>query len=168
MPGDATQLVGQRAEALALVYLTRRDDLVISTPPLDVGVDLWVDLKGKESSGRRAFGVIVKGTIDRVTTEEQATKVLNSLDNRPATGEIGMPICTFLFSAQNDDGFYAWKAEPVVDTNGPKLVPHTKYRCKKLDTDSLETMVRAINKWYNALFRMLARRTIVPQDLGFE
>src|SRR5437868_3984345 len=54
---------GQRAESLALMYLTRRSDLVISRQEMDYGLDFLVTIcKDKIYSGR-IFGVEVKTSL---------------------------------------------------------------------------------------------------------
>jgi len=150
---NETSFVGQRAKALALIHLTRRDDVVISNLELDLGVDLVVHLIRKDSRARRTFGVVVKGTSDWIATDEQATKKLNSLKNPPKAGDIGMPVCVFFFSVQSNDGYYDWKVEPVLDEGRAKLVPRTTFHCKKLNAGAMDEIIGAVDKWHEALFR---------------
>ena len=51
------RFIGERVRALAVVYLTRREDLIVTDETADVGVDLWVTLNLEEKEGHRKFGV---------------------------------------------------------------------------------------------------------------
>lgn len=57
----------ERSRALAVVYLTRRDDLVVTEESARVGVDLWATIQKKGQDGHRKFGVEVRGGWAAVT-----------------------------------------------------------------------------------------------------
>ena len=145
--------VRQMVEALALIHLTRRTDVVVSPPEVDSGLDFLVKVAKRNSTPRRTLGVIVKGTSDRIESEDQATKILNSMEKKWKIGVIPMPVCLFLFSVHDNDGYYDWKVEPVIKNDMPKLVPHATFHCKKLDTDAMDEIMDTVDKWHKALYR---------------
>src|SRR5688500_17840486 len=101
--------IEERAIQLAIVYLTRRDDLLIynmSNMP-DNSFDLLVRIKGNSQPKNRVFGVEVKGK--RLL---QATKSSEefAFDIQYTKKEllVYIPVCVFLFNMTNDEGFYRW------------------------------------------------------------
>ena len=59
--------IGERAEALARVYLTRRPDLLVKQEEADYGVDYIVEITKNNRPTRRIFGVLVKARIAPIT-----------------------------------------------------------------------------------------------------
>src|SRR4051812_8214271 len=53
--------IEQRTYSLATVYLTRRDDLLITEARPEDGVDLNVTIKTKRRSVQRKLGVLLRG-----------------------------------------------------------------------------------------------------------
>jgi len=51
------RFIAERVRALAVVYLTRRDDLIVTEETADIGIDLWVTLNLEDKDGHRKFGV---------------------------------------------------------------------------------------------------------------
>ncbi len=45
------RFIAERVRALAIVYLTRRDDLVVTEETAELGIDLWVRLNLDEQEG---------------------------------------------------------------------------------------------------------------------
>src|ERR1700722_13282157 len=69
------RFIAERVRALAVVYLTRRGDLIVTEETGDVGVDLWVTLNLEDKDGHRKFGVELRGVWTAVTADH-ANKVL--------------------------------------------------------------------------------------------
>src|SRR5437762_12337491 len=89
--------VAERTRMLALMHLTRRDDLVITeTKGPDVGLNLFVTIrKGDGEKSLRQFGVILRGTKAPVT-EEQLNKTLRpTMQSVQRTGQFPYPVCLF-------------------------------------------------------------------------
>src|SRR5690242_1614987 len=111
--------IAQRAEALAIVYLTRRPDLRVAAPEQDYGFDLIVHLVKDSPFSNRIFGIQVEGqrTLDGATSNAQGEWTILQKDVRP-TPEIAIPACVFLFMMDTDQGFFRWVQEPVVKEQG--------------------------------------------------
>ena len=58
------RFIAERVRALAVVYLTRREDLIVTEETADIGVDLWVTLNLEDKEGHRKFGVELQGRLD--------------------------------------------------------------------------------------------------------
>lgn len=148
--------IGERAEALAQVYLTRRSDLRAKQEDADYGVDYIVEITKNNQPTRRVFGVQVKAQIPPIKGG-----VLESLRPVPSTSEnrveeLPFPLCLFVFTMENDEGFYQWVLEPVISDDGPKLRPNKTKILSKLDNAALERIVAQVNQWYDTLLKTLA------------
>ncbi len=110
--------------ALATIILTRRDDLTIVETKKDTGLDLHVTIEREDKPMRLVFGVLLRGVRSPMTADH-ANKVLG-----PTMGQFhGMrkftyPVCLFFFTLREEQAFFSWLAEPVVNGGGPKLVHH--------------------------------------------
>jgi hypothetical protein len=59
----------------------------------------------------------------------------------------------FYFTVKDDQGYYAWAYEPVVTEGGqPRLKAPAKAPCHKLGNESLEEIVSALKRWYDAFY----------------
>jgi hypothetical protein len=74
------RFIAERARALAVVYLTRRDDLIVTEEPGNVGFDLSVTLNAENKGGHRKFGVELGGDWAAMTPRADAG------DSRPKPG----------------------------------------------------------------------------------
>src|SRR5262245_50523456 len=137
--------IGERAEALARVYLTRRPDLLVKPEEADDGVDYIVEITKNNRPTRRVFGVLVKARIAPMTAEES----LAAFHFMPEKWmeEIPFPLCLFAFTMKNDEGFYQWVAEPIVIDNDPKLRLNTGKELSRLDNAALDGIVTQVNHW---------------------
>ena len=61
------------------------------------------------------------------------------------------PVCLFLFTMRDEEGFFSWLAEPVVTGGAPKLVHHDQVNCVELTDDLLSQVVG----WYDAVEAVL-------------
>jgi len=147
------RLVGERAAALATVYLTRRTDLDIRAETADVGIDLLVGLHPEGKEGLRQLGVQVKGVLSAVTADH-ANKILGpNMQKMLHYGPFPFPVVLFFFAMENDQGWYAWAAEPVIATDGsPKLRQHGDADCHPLDERAIDEIVDRVDRWYDAFF----------------
>jgi len=150
--------VTQRAEALALVYLTSRNDVIIRPEhERDDGLDLVVEVVDNARPARRVFGVQLQGRVS-IAAEETATDTFTiQLKDQAWLERLPLPVCQFLFSVKDSVGFYKWLSEPVIGEDGePKLRLTGADTLKKLDTAALATIVAKVNQWYDALVTALA------------
>jgi hypothetical protein len=162
MAQNTTQqrFIAERARALAVVYLTRREDLLVTEEATDVGVDLWVTLNLKDKEGHRKFCVELRGARTAVTAD-QANKVLDpSMQKMLRYGPFPFPVVLFFFTMENNESWYTWVAEPVVSSGGDfELVQHGEASCHPLNSEAIDEIVEAVDRWYDAFFARATRET---------
>ena len=145
--------VAERARALALVLLTRREDLDVKETREESGLDYTVYLKSEAAVGQRPFGVYVAGTMTPVTLDEANKQLKPVLRKVRTIGPFQFPVCVFYFTVKDDQGYYAWAYEPVVTEEGqPRLRPQVEAPCGELGNESLEAIVSAVKRWYDAFY----------------
>jgi rubrerythrin len=144
--------IGERVKDLAVMYLTRRSDLELKwQDSSDEWVDCIVEIKGKEKPARRLFGVELSGTMSPVT-DEHANKVLYpKMQSMLRRGKFPFPVCLLYFTMANNEGRFAWVAEPVLESAKPVLEYHEQADTKKLDKVELDKIVGKINNWFDAM-----------------
>jgi hypothetical protein len=154
---NATNYIGRRTEALALVLLTSRADLTVMSPPADAGIDIIVSIVRKKVHSFNHFGVILKGTTQEIHTARLANKVLNSRDSwKTTSASFNMPVCVFFFSMAGNQGYYAWLREPATSGGNARLPHRTNLECKPLDVEPLQSIVDEVNSYFNGLSKVLA------------
>jgi hypothetical protein len=149
------QFLAERVRALATVVLTRRGDLTVVDSKKDTGLDFHVSIEREDKPMRLTFGVLLRG-VQSAVTASQANKVLS-----PTMGQFrGMrkftyPVCLFFFTMREEQAFFSWLAEPVVNGGAPKLVHHEKANCVPLTNELLGQVVEQIVAWYDAVEAVL-------------
>jgi len=145
------QFLGERVRALATIVLTRRGDLAIVETKKDAGLDFHVYIDREDKSMRLMFGVLLRGVPSPVSIDH-ANKILE-----PTMGQFqGMrkftyPVCLFFFTMREEQAFFSWLAEPVVNGAVPKLVHHAIANCVELTNERLDQVVDAIVSWYDSV-----------------
>jgi hypothetical protein len=157
------QYVGKRAKLLANLILTRRQDVRVF--PLqddsDTGLNLLVQVSSTELGDRivPSFDVQVKGTVQPLEDEASANKYGNRLAKQwKGEGWVMMPTLVFLFSVENDRGYYSWIFEPSVDTDGfPRLTRVSPLEFKKVGKDSVDGIIEQVQEWSQAMAHLVLR-----------
>ncbi|MFL5384033.1 MAG: DUF4365 domain-containing protein [Longimicrobiaceae bacterium] len=150
MKRDMRQFFAERAELLAFIHLTRRDDLAVDRlASSDSGVDFLVTLvQGGVPTGRM-FGVQVsarEGSVARPCDLHSAGDF-----SIREVADVLLPLCLFVFTMSDDRGYYAWLKEPdVADPRVPVLRPVDEARWNELDHAGLGRIVDSVNAWYDA------------------
>lgn len=145
--------VAERAKALAIVLLTRRDDLVVKETKEDNGLDYTVYIKTEDNVGDRPFGVCTEATMTPVTLDEANEHLKPVLERARSTTRFNFPVCVFYFTVKNDQGYYAWVYEPVVTAAGePRLSADATPQCRPLSNESLEEIVSLVKRWYDSFY----------------
>jgi hypothetical protein len=142
--------VSERAKALAMVLLTRREDLEIRETKAETGLDYTVRIQTENGAGPRDFGILMRATMSPVTIEQanaQLTPTLGSL----VAAEFVVPVCVFYFTVKDDQGYYTWSHEPVVEKGKARLRPHAEADCHPLDDEALDEIVSRVRAWYDTL-----------------
>jgi hypothetical protein len=141
--------IEQRTRSLATIYLTRRDDLIV-TESDEEAIDLKVVVKSRKEGTGRKFGVVLRGIKNDVSAD-QANAILHPTMEALSTRAFPFPVCLFFFRMENDEGFVTWVSEPVVTGEGnPHLEHRTEASCEPLDTDAINRLVGEVSAWYDA------------------
>jgi hypothetical protein len=161
------RFVAERVRALAVVYLTRRKDLIVTEETDDVGVDLWVTLNLEEKVGHRKFGVELRGSWAAATADHLNKTLYPSMQGMLRYGHFPFPVVLFCFTMENNEGWYTWVAEPAVSPSGDfGIVPHDEASCRPLTTKAIDEIVEAVDRWYDAFFAKAIRKTPAKKRNG--
>jgi hypothetical protein len=143
--------IQQRAESLAVVYLTRRDDLMVARQQEDSGLNLLVTIGKNEKPGDRVFGVIVRASIDLPKSTERSgiIKIPHKISQIKSPIELPVPVCLFYFTTADDRGYYRWLLEPdTSERDYAYLKQRTNKEFKKLTDNEMSKIVSQVNSWY--------------------
>ena len=145
------------------MHLTRRPDLTVRREVRAVGqvLDLLVEITEKGTpTGWKKFGIYLQGTKTPVTVSDANSKLKISLRRFFNNyGEPAIPFCLFYFTMEDNQGYFTWVAEPVVDEGRFRLKYHKdKADCVLLDDQVLDQIVEAVNAYYVALYKNAIRR----------
>jgi hypothetical protein len=149
-PGFKEWFIGEKAKALAMVLLTRRDDLEIRETKAENGLDYTVRIKSEEGAGPRAFGILIRATMSPATIEQANAQMRPTMGGLVAT-QVLMPVCVFYFTVKDDRGYYTWAHEPVLEKGQARLRARREPDCRPLDDESLEQILSLVGNWYDAL-----------------
>ncbi|MTJ07549.1 MULTISPECIES: DUF4365 domain-containing protein [unclassified Anabaena] len=147
--------IGLRSEALSVVYLTRRDDLIVSKDKQNQGLDILVSITKNTKnvdSIDKYFGVIVRGTQSSANPiQDDEICNVDSKELISIAKKFNFPICLFFFTLDkdNDHGYYKWILAPIIDRQNRKklnLNPNLKFR--KLTKQAINDIVFLVNQWY--------------------
>jgi len=156
--------LGQRAEQLAIVYLTRSDRIsFINRSAENVGFDFTVRIKG-QSLGK-IFGIEVKA----VRKSAKKIKLTFTMNETVHYIRSSYPMGIFLFIMENDVGYFSWLVEPVIlSDNSKRLVVaadildnadnntminnpviYDTSKMLPLNDETLEKIISQVDKWYD-------------------
>jgi hypothetical protein len=151
METTAPWYIEKRAESLAIVYLTRRDDLIISQPTLDKGLDFLITITKDGISSGRLFGVEVKATVSTsgLIQHNDIIKLKTNI-NTYFFRDFPFPVCLFFFTLDNDKAYYKWILEPNInESNNVCLIFNENKELKKLDDKEIANIISRVNSWYD-------------------
>jgi hypothetical protein len=148
-------LIDKRAHALAVMLLTRRKDLLIEEVKDDIGLDYIVRFYTEGKDGLREFGVQLKGTLAAATKDDADNVLCPSMQQRKQYGPFVRPVCLFLFTMDNDEGWYTWVAEPIEVDGKALLRSCAEPDCQQLDKRALREIIDRVDGWHDAIFLRL-------------
>ena len=174
--------IGDRAIALATMYLTRRQDLEILPVVArghDSSDDIRVELRSQSNAFPVHFLVKVKGVLRSGPRPGRSNGVFPVRYTRQELEYQGIPVCVFLFTVDDEQGYYRWLYEPVIaeqkngvlqldqslesvsskDRESLQVVILNKF--ERLDNDAIDKMVHDVAEWYK-----VARSPMHPAHLA--
>ncbi|MCI0489881.1 MAG: DUF4365 domain-containing protein [Blastocatellia bacterium] len=162
-----------RAKSLAIVYLTRRDDISVS------GIDSLEDFPGVAvtiledgSATNRTVIVYFTGKQSIKRTPENAdseVEISFSYEECMVFKNSTTPVCLFVFSMETDKGFYSWIKEPIVKKDEDTELVFSEWAknlitkaaekrddvvvkvplSKNLTNKEIDKMIKQVNGWYD-------------------
>jgi hypothetical protein len=147
--------IGQRAEALTKVLLTRRTDLIItSLQEEERGLDYRVEITPEGQPTGRIFGIQVKARIQALQKDTQL-RLNGHTDGEKMTTIF--PVCLFYFTMEDNGAYYRWLIEPIITNDqAPKLSKVRTNEFHKLDSEEINHIITRINDWYEHLQKTLS------------
>jgi len=134
-----------RAEYLAIINLSRRDDLVVTKQPEaeNYGFDFLVSICQRKKPTGRVFGIQIKAvmSLKPFYKKHRANEIQLNLTTFQPT-DMPFPLYyLFVFTMENDDGYYQWINQPF---------PHSKDNLfKSLTRAALDNIIEEVNIWYD-------------------
>jgi hypothetical protein len=133
-----------RAEYLAIIHLSRRDDLVITKQPEadNYGFDILVSICNNKRPTGRVFGIQLKAvmSLKPFFEDQRANEIqLNLTTFKPK--DIPFPLYLFVFTMENDDGYYQ-RINQAFRHRQNNLF-------KTLTREELDNIVEEVNLWYD-------------------
>lgn len=158
MDAEQPWYVGQRAEALAYLLLTSRPDLLVPREFGDSGEQDYVVELSQDAGGRagRQFGVVVKGTTGLQSSDDARDWLDAHRRQLEERQEATFPVCLLLFSVDNHRGFFCWLLEPQIIDGRAKLAVASRPAIHGLTPHTLDDLVHAVGRWFDALMATLA------------
>lgn len=154
MSTEQAWYIGQRAESLTILYLTRRDDLIVTPQPSCYGLSFLVEISKSASRSGRIFGIQIEATVNNTKLFENDHKIFEIKQDLPSTdsiSELPFPVCLFFWTLNNDEAYYKWILEPVIETqNYPRLLFNQSQVFKRLNNEKIEKIVSTVNNWYDS------------------
>lgn len=148
----SAELTQRRAESLAAVYLTRRPDLHVERYAVkESGIDFLVTILKEGASTGRLFGVQTKGIYkqgNRASSHNGSKATAHSIDYS-ISADLPFPVCLFLFSMQDDAGYWRWLLEPRTDAEQRQLLMFSGTGVSPLTNEALAEIVERVNRWYD-------------------
>ncbi|AFY33572.1 DUF4365 domain-containing protein [Calothrix sp. PCC 7507] len=145
--------ISLRAEALATVFLTERDDLIVLPQQKDKGLDLLVTITKNGNPSGRLFGVEVKATAsssELTQDNENYNLRKNGFNSTNFFRDLPFPVCLFFFTLDNDQGYYKWILEPIVKSqNNIGLHLNESDELKKITDKEIANIISLVNSWYD-------------------
>ena len=151
MKKDVDYFIDKRAEDLAVVHVTRHPDIRIERCADDVGLDMIVTIVRDESPNGRMFGLNVSGR-DRSIATLKEIELAFPLSDEDRSNDFPFPLCEFLFTMEDDRGYYRWINSPTHQ----RVRSASEQMWNVLDNAQLEEIFVSVNLGYDARSRLVA------------
>lgn len=153
----ANEIIYRRAEAVAVMLLTRHFGVSLATSPADA-FDLLVTMS-PEKGGGRVFGVEVKGRLNlqrtgRIVAPNQlmlSSSLRRALERQlQRVSDLPFPLLYLAIEMEHDQCFYGWMREPLIRGRHALLVSkEDKFLAKRWEKSTHATIIAAVNAWYD-------------------
>lgn len=146
MQHNLDYFIHQRAESLAMVYLTRSKDLLIERTRVNNGIDMLITILQDNLPTGRIFGIEVKG-LDKAfkDIQQEALWILSKEQKKDYVQELPFPLCLMVFTMDDDKGYYRWLRYSN-ELNHNSLLQEEWH---SLDDYPVNQLTDAVNAWYD-------------------
>ena len=147
MKQDMEHFIGERAENLAVVCLTRSHNLAIERMTSDYGLGMLATILRDNLPTGRVFGIQVKAQ-DRLIKDARVETILNlSPQERNYLKELPFPVCALFFTMDDDKGYCKWLRYPT--ENRTNLYSLAQAPWRSLDELPVDQIIEDVNAWYD-------------------
>jgi hypothetical protein len=154
--------LGQRAESLAVMLLTRHRGIVIARSPvsLDSGFDLQVHITRSAKKTGRIFAVVVKArtrldglgrVVEGKCIKLRADLARDLLKSGKRMSDLQFPLLFICFSMDTDQAFFGWLRRP---TSTGKLETSMPHLAAEWGDNTHKEVVREVEAWYKTRNRL--------------
>lgn len=153
------EFLKERAEQLAIIYLTRRDDVRVLKNPTQSGTALLASLLHDGQDVGRYLGVEVAGTVSErgLKRLEQTIEIDPGVFPIMSFHDTASPSCLFFFTMQDDLGYWKWLQEPMCDNQrAGSLSVNQSTTLVRLTNQDLETIWIRVEEWYQTWQQLVA------------
>lgn len=150
---NGSNLLEQRALQLAILHLSRRDDLLISPSKDEYGIDLLVSLLLGGKSKGRVFGIMVKAgrfvSVKTVGVEQNQFKLPINVPALPE--DLPFPLALFVFNMEDDEGYCRWllAPTPTLATNASRPSLSQAQTFRRVSPTTIDELIAQVNHWYD-------------------
>ncbi len=75
-------------------------------------------------------------------------------------GPFLFPVVLVFVTIKNNEGWHTWAAEPIVSSERDfELIQHGEASCRLLDSEAIDQIVEAVDRWYDAFLTKAIRET---------
>lgn len=151
MASPRNWFVGQRAEDLAVVLLTRFPVSVTREVNGGRGLDLRITVD-PDKPGVREFGVEIKGTMQIRHFVDQRQRVLPEAirGSRRMLKDCPFPVALMVFDVKTDNGFFGWLLAPVISESQAGLTEVAPVSVEPATDDAIFRALSQIREWYRS------------------
>jgi hypothetical protein len=140
---DSDPIAQERAIQLAIVYLTRRDDLHVVRSQDECQPHLMVSLLEEGLPTGKYLGVVAKAI---PYDDSQAIERTLRQANFDTFREAPFPICLFVFAMETDNGYWKWLRKPIETPPGLMFAYEAEWT--PLNNTTLNNLLVSVKQWY--------------------
>ena len=158
---DDKVFIQERANNLAYVYLTRRDDIeIVQQQTITQGYSeakrlFEVQLRRSQIIDPNLFWVAPVGVLNMLAESIESSflpefRRFHNIEDPQITYYLSRPFYLFLFAMQSEEAFYMCLNESVVTAATATLQPNRESKLSVLDNSALNTIIEQVRAWYEA------------------
>jgi len=147
MKRDLEYFIDERAEHLAIVYLTRSQDLAVERMKADYGLDMLVTILRDKLPTGRVFGIQIKGRDRAFKDIQQEASLALPQQEGNYFQDLPFPVCVLFFTMEDDKGYYKWLKYPTGANESLRSLEQNQWR--SLDECQVGQIIEEVNAWYN-------------------